>query len=273
MPAQVRRFTRTDRVTHLFLIVAFMLLAVTGAARALGDTDWGRYMLWLMGGHDRVKVVHVATGYLMTVGFAVHIVLALARLCSRSSLRALFGPDSLVPTWRDVKEFGQRLAWFLGLARAPRFERWTYLEKFDYWAVFWGIPLLFFTGLMLLYPVEASRVLPGWTINVAALLHRAEAVLAVAYIVLVHLLLGHFRRSTFPLNEAMFSGGMSAPSLEEEKPDWLERLRREGRLTAMAIAPPVLWFRLLYFLFAYAIIALGLYLVLAAVPHAGMLHG
>lgn len=269
---RVRRFTGIDRLTHVLLIVTFMILAVTGAAQVVMHTDWGRQLLWLMGGYQQVKAVHIAAGWAMTIGFAVYIIMALARVDWSRPGRSLFGPDSLIPTWRDFKEFGQRFLWFLGLAKAPRFERWTYLEKFDYWAVFWGIPLLFITGLMLYYPIETSRILPGWTLNVASVLHRAEAVLALVYIVLIHLVFGHFRRSTFPLNDAMFTGGVPLDHLEQEKPDWVARLRREGRLARIAVAAPALWFRALYFIFAYATIAFGVYLVLSALPYARSFH-
>jgi cytochrome b subunit of formate dehydrogenase len=152
------------------------------------------------------------------------------------------------------------------------FERWTYLEKFDYWAVFWGIPLLFVTGLMLQYPIDTSHLLPGWTLNVALVVHRAEAVLAVTYIVIIHLVFGQFRRSSFPLNDAMFSGSVPIQHLETEKPDWGSRLRREGRLAALSVRAPALWLRALYFVFAYAVIVLGLYLVLSALPYRDYLH-
>lgn len=269
---RVRRFTGVDRLTHLFLIVTFMILAFTGVARVLMDTDWGRQLIWLMGGYEQVMTLHIASGWAMTIGFVAHILLVLARVDWKHPLRSLFGPDSLVPKWRDFKEFGQRFLWFLGLAKAPRFERWTYLEKFDYWAVFWGVPLLFFTGLMLQYPIESSQLLPGWTLNVALVLHRAEAVLAVTYIVIIHLVFGHFRRSTFPLNEAMFSGSVPIGHLEEEKSDWVSRLRKEGRLAAMSVRAPVLWFRALYFVFAYGVIVLGVYLIVRTLPYGDYFH-
>jgi len=101
-------------------------------------------------------------------------------------------------------------------------ERWTYWGKFDYWAVFWGLPLLAITGLMLIYPMVASRLVPGWALNVAALLHRAEAILAVAYIFIVHFFIGHLRPSSFPLNEGMFSGTVTLENAMEERsqPGW-----------------------------------------------------
>ncbi|MDH3637684.1 MAG: cytochrome C [Gammaproteobacteria bacterium] len=260
---RIRRFTGPDRSMHLWLILTFMVLAVTGTGRMFFSTDWGQALLALFGGYDSATRIHIWAGWLMTGGFVVHIVVMLTRIDWRHLGRSLFGPNSLVPVWRDLKEFGQRFAWFFGLAKSPRFERWTYWEKFDYWAVFWGVPLLFISGLMLIYPVETSRLMPGWVLNVASLIHRAEAILAVSYIVIVHLLIGHFRRSTFPLNEAMFSGSVPVEKAEEEKLDWMNRLKRENSLEQLSASAPATWYRVLYFLFGYAVIILGLYLLIA----------
>lgn len=259
---RVRRFTLTDQLTHVWLIVTFMVLAVTGAGRLYETTDWGRQLTVLFGGPEQALLVHIWAGWLMTGGFVVHLIVLFSRVDWSRPGRSLTGPDSLLPVGRDVREFGRRLIWFLGIGKGARFERWTYWEKFDYWAVFWGLPLLFATGFILIYPVEASRILPGWLLNIALLLHRAEAILAVGYIVIFHLLIGHFRRSTFPLNEAMFAGSVELEELEEEKPEWVARLRREGRLEQLSAAPPATWFRVVYILFAYAVIALGLYLLI-----------
>lgn len=268
----ILRFTRMDRFTHIFLIITFMLLALTGAAQTFWFTEWAEPLKWLFGTYEQLREVHIVTGWIMTIGFLLHIALTLVRLDWNHPVKSLIGPDTLVPVWRDFKEFFQRLLWFTGLSKNTRFERWTYYEKFDYWAVFWGIPILFFTGIILIYPIEGSRILPGWTLNVAHLVHRAEAVLAVTYIVLIHIMVGHFRRSTFPLNETMFSGSIRLDHLEEDKPDWLARLRASGQLATMVIAAPAIWFRILYFLFAYAVIALGLYLLISSWPFAHLLH-
>ena len=74
-------------------------------------------------------------------------------------------------------------------------------------------------GLMLMYPLLTSRVLPGWSLNIAALLHKAEAILAISYI-----FIGHLRPSSFPMNEGMFSGSVPLEEAMEEKPAWIERL-------------------------------------------------
>ncbi len=267
----IRRFNSIDRLSHIFLVVTFMLLALTGAAQIFWFTQWSVPLKWLLGSYQQLRNIHIITGWIMTIGFLIHIALIVVRIDWRYPIKSLFGPDSLVPVWRDFMEFFQNLLWFIGLSGKARFERWTYYEKFDYWAVFWGIPILFFTGIMLIYPLETSYVLPGWIINLAHLVHRAEAVLAVTYIVLIHIVVGHFRRSTFPLNEVIFSGGVQLDHLQEEKPHWVMRLKMGGQLATMAVTMPTLWFRIFYFLFAYIIIALGLFLLASAWPYSFLL--
>ena len=270
--AQIRRFSSIDRFTHIFLIVTFMLLAITGAAQTFWAAEWATPLKSLFGSYQQLREIHIITGWAMTIGFVVHIVYVLVRLDWSRPVESLIGPDSLVPVWRDFKEFFQRLLWFVGMSKNTRFERWTYYEKFDYWAVFWGVPILFFTGLLLIYPLTASQLLPGWTINVAQLIHRAEAVLAVTYIVLIHIMVGHFRRNTFPLNETMFSGSVPLAHLEDEKPDWVARLKASGEIASMVMTAPAIWFRIVYFVFAYLIIALGLFLLISAWPYSHLLH-
>ena len=205
---RIRRFTVVHRLFHVFLMLTFLLQTATGFSRLYITTAWGRKINAVLGGYDTSLVIHKWAGVLMIFGFLVHTVYLLGRIDWKTPLRSIFGPDSLVPNLTDLKQFGQQVRWFFGLGPAPRFNRWTYWEKFDYWAVYWGLPLLAVTGLMLMYPIASSRYLPGWALNIVALLHRAEAVLAVTYIFIVHFFIGHLRPSSFPMNEAMFSGSV-----------------------------------------------------------------
>jgi len=109
--------------------------------------------------------------------------------------------------------------------------------------------------------------MPGWTLNVAALFHRAEALLAVSYIFLVHFFIGHFRPFSFPMNEAMFSGNVALEEAMEEKPAWVERLKEEGRLELASPKPPSRWYRVLYFSFGYTALACGLYLLINGIVY------
>jgi cytochrome b subunit of formate dehydrogenase len=141
-------------------------------------------------------------------------------------------------------------------------DRWAYWEEFDYWTVFWGLSLLAVTGIMLIYPQATSQVLPGWALNIAALLHRAVAVLAVSYIFIVHFFIGHIRPSSFPMNEAMFAGRVMVQETMEEKPAWVERLRKEGKLESAVAKSPAPWYRVVYFAFGYSALVFGVCLLI-----------
>jgi cytochrome b subunit of formate dehydrogenase len=78
----------------------------------------------------------------------IHTLYLLKRIDWRNLGDSIFGPDSLVPNHHDIKHLWQRILWFFGLGAPPKLNRWSYWEKFDYWAVYWGLPLLAITGLI-----------------------------------------------------------------------------------------------------------------------------
>jgi cytochrome b subunit of formate dehydrogenase len=259
----IRRFSRTDRLFHLFLMLTFIIQTATGFGRLFITTGWGKQLIAFFGGYENSLLIHEWVGILMLAGFVVHTFYLLARVDWKKPVQSIFGPDSLVPNFQDFKDFGNRIRWLFGFGPQPALNRWTYWEKFDYWAVYWGLPLLAITGLMLMAPMLTSRFVPGWSLNIAVLLHRAEAILAVTYIFIVHFFVGHLRPSSFPMNEAMFSGNVSVAEAEKEKPVWIERLRRQGGLDTPKVVMPAPWFRIVYFLFGYMILIIGIYLLIS----------
>jgi cytochrome b subunit of formate dehydrogenase len=263
MSDQVRiiRFSIFDRLFHIFIMVTFLIQAATGMGRLLYTTSWGKFVVSLFGGYESATTIHNTVGVLMIIAFVVHIAYILAKVEWKSWRKSLFDADSLVPRPKDVVHLGQKIRWFFGLGPPPEFDRWTYWEKFDYWAVFWGLPLLGVTGLLLMYPVAFSRYLPGWTLNIMLLLHRAEALLAMLYIFIIHFTIGHLRRGMFPMNECMFSGSVELEKEIKEKPAWIARLREEGKLEQVMVAGPPAWYRVAYFIFGYAALLTGLYLL------------
>lgn len=260
-PVRILRFNVLDRLFHLVIMVTFLIQAATGLGRALYPTAWGRGLTNFFGGYASATTIHNRVGIFMLIAFAVHIAYILAKVEWKAWRQSLFNQDSLVPTLRDVRHLGQKIRWFFGLGPPPTFDRWTYWEKFDYWAVFWGLPILGVTGLMLMFPLGFSHIMPGWVLNVVLLLHRAEALLAMLYIFIVHFTIGHFRRGMFPMNECMFAGSVELEKEQLEKPSWIARLEYEGKLEEVMVPGPPRWYRVLYFVFGYTALAVGLYLL------------
>ena len=127
---------------------------------------------------------------------------------------------------------------------------------------------------MAIYPLATSQILPGWSLNVAVFLHRAEAILAISYIFIVHFFIGHLRPTSFPMNEAMFTGSMDLEEALHEKPAWVQRLKDEGKLETVEGSSPALWYRVLYYVFGYAVVIFGVYILINGIIYSRyvMLH-
>ena len=63
----------------------------------------------------------------------------------------------MVPQPRDIVDFFGMMKYFLYLGPRPKFDRFTYWEKFDYLAVFWGVAIIGVSGLVLWFPPLPSR--------------------------------------------------------------------------------------------------------------------
>lgn len=259
---RIKRFNRLERLLHLGLMLSFLIQSATGLSRMFITTSWGKSLSDLFGGYEAAFRVHQTVGILMIIGFLLNLLYLFSRIDWTNFGHSIWGPDSLVPNLEDARHLGQRIRWFFGGAEPPRLNRWAYWEKFDYWAVFWGLPLLAVTGLMLMYPIETSRIMPGWSLNIAVLLHQAEAILAMLYIFIVHFYVGHLRPSAFPMNEAMFAGSVPIDDLREEKPAWVERLQQQPGLQQVQAQSPSSLYRVVYTAFGYMAVLFGVYLLI-----------
>ncbi len=258
----IKRFSLSERLFHFLLMLSFLIQSATGFGRLFINSKWGEKVCYVFGGYENASLIHHFVGGIMIAGFLLHIIFLLFKINWLDLRQSLFGPDSLIPNFQDIRHLSRQIRWLFGVGDHPRFDRWTYWEKFDYWGVFWGLPLLAITGIMLIYPLWTCRFAPGWILNVAALLHRAEAILAVSYIFIVHFFIGHLRPASFPMNEAMFSGNVVLGQATEEKPAWIERLKMKGAIEKIKAQPPSQWFRVIYYVFGYSSILLGVYLLI-----------
>jgi hypothetical protein len=160
---------------------------------------------------------------------------ATGRYSLRQCLRVAFGPDMPLPNLDDLRDWWAHQKWFFGRGPRPQFDRWTYWEKFDYFAVFWGVAIIGISGLIMWFPVEFTRVLPGWIINVALIVHSDEALLAAGFIFTFHFFNVHFRPEKFPMDPVIFSGRMTREEMLHERKRWYDRLEKTGQLEKMRL--------------------------------------
>jgi cytochrome b subunit of formate dehydrogenase len=167
----------------------------------------------------------------------------------------------MVPQPRDLVQLTQHVRYFLGLGPRPHFGRWAYWEKFDYWAVFWGVSIIGASGLLLWFPTFFAHALPGWIFNIAIVVHSDEALLAVGFIFTVHFFNVHLRPEKFPMDPVIFTGRVTEAELRREHPAEYEQLVREGRLEAIAADPPPRWLSNFSRVVGYTALAIGIVLI------------
>jgi len=233
------RFTPLERGLHASMIVSFLSLAITGLTLKFSYTPWARTLSRLLGGFEIAGFIHRTAAVFMFSAFVTHL-LALRNLKKREygSWRALiFGPNTMLPTRKDVSDFLGTMKWFVGMGPRPQYGRWTYWEKFDYFAVFWGIFIIGCTGLTLWFPIFFTRFLPGWFINVATIIHSDEALLATGFIFTVHFFNTHLRPEKFPMDVTVFTGHMRLAELKRDKPLEYETLAMSGELSKYLADP------------------------------------
>ncbi len=226
------RFPHFYRVLHACMIVSFLTLAVTGMSLKFSYTPWAAKFSHLLGGFETAGYVHRFAAIVMFSTFTAHVIgLFKQKRRTRATWKSLLlGPNTLLPTKRDGQEFVATIKWFVGQGPRPEYGRWTYWEKFDYFAVFWGIVVIGSTGLTLWFPVFFTRFLPGSFINVATIIHSDEALLATGFIFTVHFFNTHLRPEKFPMDTTIFTGHMPLAELKRDKPREYAALVASGEL-------------------------------------------
>ena len=242
---EYRRFKRLHSILHVMVVVSFLGLATTGMTLKFSYLGWAQWLSGFLGGFESAGYIHRVCALITFAYFGTHVVdLIHTKIKRRMTWRQLFfGPHSMVPNKTDLKEFIGSLKWFVGFGPRPQYGRWTYWEKFDYFAVFWGVAIIGSTGLMLWFPEIFTRVLPGWIINVASIIHSDEALLATGFIFTVHFFNTHFRPDKFPMDTVIFTGRVPIEELKADRPreyDELVKSRELKRHLAEPLPPVVI---------------------------------
>ncbi len=259
----VRRFTRGQRTMHLIMLLSFFLLALTGMVLKFSYMTWAQALAGFVGGFETTGVLHRIGAVVLFGVFIAHLV-HLAKQRKRKGtpwLTFLLGPDSMMFGKRDLIEFWGSLKWFLGKGERPRYGRFTYWEKFDYFAVFWGVFIIGSTGLILWFPELFTRVIPGRFVNVATIIHSDEALLAVGFIFTVHFFNTHFRPDKFPMDPVIFTGRVPLEELKHDKPREYEALVESGELEERMVDPVPRDVERSFKIFGFVALGIGLALI------------
>jgi len=225
----VWRFRLFERTLHFMIIVSFLTLAMTGIPLKFSYMPWAKVLASFLGGFQTAGFIHRIMGFVTFCYFALHLGSLLRRIF-RGEQGLFWGPGSMVPQLKDLEDLIGTIKWFLGVGPRPKYDRYTYWEKFDYWAVFWGVGMIGVSGLVLWFPAFAAKLLPGWAFNIAMIIHSDEAILATGFIFAIHFFNSHLRPEKFPMDFVIFTGRVHLDELKHERPLEYERLMASGEV-------------------------------------------
>jgi len=167
----------------------------------------------------------------------------------------------MLPSKTDLRELIGSLKWFVGAGPRPEYGRWTYWEKFDYFAVFWGVAMIGTTGLFLWFPEFFTHILPGSWLNVATIIHSDEALLAVGFIFTIHFFNTHFRPEKFPMDPVIFTGRVPLEEFKIDRPREYAEMVAAGRLEENLMDPPPPEMLRFWRIFGFVALGIGLTVV------------
>lgn len=206
----VTRFSPIERIEHLLAMTTFTLLVLTGLPQAWPGSSLGNWFIQLFGGITATRLVHRTTGVFFMTLLVLHVGRAVYGIVRNRRLPVMFA------TRRDFTAVWQTLRHMLGRGPGPKAGKFDFREKFEYWGLFLGGTLMTVTGLLLMFPDGASRLLPGAMLVGARVMHGLEATFAVLVVILWHTWGVILRPEVFPLDTSIFTGKISLDRLSEE---------------------------------------------------------
>jgi len=229
--AQVSRMNRNFRIAHWGVILSFPTLVFTGFALKYPEAWWARPLL-LWEGHFAVRgAVHRTAAVVLVAATLYHVIhLALNRR-DRLFLKAM------LPQIKDATDLVQVLSYNMGLTKVePRFAKFNYAEKVEYWAFLWGTAVMTVSGVLLWFNNFTLRYLPKWVSDAATAIHYYEALLATFSILLWHFYMVIFDPLVYPMDTAWLNGKVPADHYRHSRPEYYRALER-AHLVELAAEP------------------------------------
>jgi len=210
---QIVRMNYNELWQHTFLMITFSVLVITGFSLRFSEAWWVRLLFGWEGGFAVRGIIHRVAAVLFTLSVIWHIFyLATAR--GRQFLAEIW------PRREDFTQFAQMILFNLGLrTQRPRFRRFSYVEKAEYWALAWGSGVMMVTGLFLWFDNVTARLFPKGFLDVVLVIHYYEAWLATLAILIWHLYSTVFNPAVYPMNPSWLTGKMPRGMYEHEHPE------------------------------------------------------
>jgi formate dehydrogenase gamma subunit len=218
---KVTRFDTHQLIQHMALSVTFILLAITGFALKYHDAWWVEWLSAIGLEEGIRRWIHRIMAIGLVITGIYHIIYLFFFKRGRDEFKAM------LPSGSDMTQLSQNLSYHTGHAkRPPKFGRYDYSQKAEYWALIWGTVLMAITGLVLWFPAELSGMLPSWAVSVSQTIHLYEAWLATLAIIVWHFFFVIFHPEEYPMSWTWLTGKMSEESVKHHHEGWYEELAK-----------------------------------------------
>jgi cytochrome b subunit of formate dehydrogenase len=238
------RFTMNQRIQHIILAVSVVVLVLTGMPLKFSDASWAPYLYSLFGGIKAAPVIHKTFGAILMILFFYHVGYLVyvigkyhiepakkekGKLSTIDKLK-IIGTQGLVPNLKDAFDIRDLMKYLFYLTnKRPDGDNFTWKEKFDYWAPFWGMVIIGGSGLIMWNKEITTQIIPGGLLNFSIIAHSDEALLAALFLFIWHWYNVHFSMSVFPMGTVFLTGYLPEELMvEEHYQHYVEVMKKAG---------------------------------------------
>lgn len=208
------RMTKSQRIQHIILFVSTTLLILTGFM--LQADMW---LIELFGDYGEIVFdirswLHRASGVIVSAVCVYHLIYVITTKEGKSWV------SDMLPNIKDAVDAYQNVMFMIGFRKQkPKLDRFMYLEKLEYWSVYFGMTIVIITGIMM----WTEYLWPKFYLEVANAFHLGEAVLATLAIIVGHIFSVHYNPHVYPMNRTFIDGMISEEMMKDEHALWYER--------------------------------------------------
>ena len=215
------RMNVNERIQHATLAISFLTLVLTGFMLSYPNSWWVSHIRDLSSGAFEARsLLHRISAVIMVTVSLYHIYYISFTTRGRQLIK------DLLPRYQDIRDAIDVAKFNLGFSKIkPKLDRFSYVEKAEYWALIWGTIVMTATGVIMWFDNTFMGLLTklGW--DIARTVHYYEAWLAFLAIVVWHFYFVIFNPDAYPMNLAFWKGTITEEEMADEHPLELERIK------------------------------------------------